>query len=214
MIISVLTGLIVLYIVSFFLVRRFYIMGSSKGDKIDLTHRNNQLLLVIDIQRGFINITPTKLANQCISNINKVISHTYKLNNQIIYFATVRNKTFFSSIFLFDIPIHGTEGAKIDTGLITNNPVIFEKNLADGFYNNDFVKYLDNNSIKKIFISGMAAEVCVSETIKGALNRGYEVVVIKDTIIPIFGKKSLTRKLNEVENSGALIISVEDYLKI
>jgi nicotinamidase-related amidase len=189
-------------------------MGSGKGEKTDFTRRKNELLLVLDVQSSYINNTPGKLANQCISNINKVIGHTYELNYNIVYFASVRKKTLFSSLFLFDIAVQGTEGAKIDPGLNTNNPVVFEKFLADGFINKDFGTYLENNNIKKLFITGMAAEVCVSETIKGALNRGYEVVVLKDAIISIFGKKSLKKKLNKVESLGARIISVDDYLKI
>ena len=189
-------------------------MGSSKGERIDLTQRKKELLLVIDIQSRYIHYTPRMLANQYISNINKVIDHTNELNYNIVYTASVRKKTFLTSLFLFDIAIQGTEGAKLDSGLNTNNSVIFEKFLADGFFNKDFRVYLEINNISSLFITGMAAEVCVSETIKGALNRGYKVVVIKDTIIPIFGNKSLKRKLNEVENLGAQIISVDDYLKI
>ena len=185
MILSVLSGLLIFYISIFFLVRRFYIMGSSKGEKIDLTQRENKLLLVIDVQKSYINNTPSKLANRCISNINKVIDHTYKLNYNIVYTASIRKKTFLTSLFIFDIAIQGTEGAKIDSRLNTNTPVIFEKFFADGFFNKEFRMYLENNNIIKIFITGMAAEVCVSETIKGALNRGYKVVVIQDTIIPI-----------------------------
>jgi nicotinamidase-related amidase len=214
MILSVLSGVIISYIFLFFLVRRFYIMRSQKGEKIDLTRRINELLLVIDVQCSYLNNTPRKIANRTITNINKVIGHTYELDFKIVYTASVRKKTFLSSLFLFDIAVRGTDGAKIDSRLNTNDPVIFEKFLADSFYNNEFRAYLENNNIKIIFITGMAAEVCVSETIKGALNRGYQVVVIKDTIIPIFGKKSLSKKLNEVEKLGAQIISTDDFLKI
>jgi nicotinamidase-related amidase len=208
-----LSELILIYILIFFFIRRFYIMGPSKGEKIDFTQREKELLLVIDIQNSYIKMTPRKLAHWFISNINKVLGYTYELNYHVVYTASVRKKTFFSSLFLFDIAIQGAEGAKIFQGLNIKNLVVFEKYLADSFYEKDFCTYLANNKIKKIFICGMAAEICVGETIKGALKRGYEVVVIKDAIISMFGKRSLERILNEVKNLGAQVISVEDYLK-
>jgi hypothetical protein len=54
----------------------------------------------------------------------------------------------------------------------------------------------------------------IFSSVKVIIISSIEVVVIKDAIVSIFGNHSLTKKLNEVENKAAQIITVDDFLKM
>lgn len=58
----------------------------------------------------------------------------------------------------------------------------------------------------------MAAEVCVDRTIQGALNRGYEVYVIDDAVLAIFGDASKQKRLDKYIRLGAEIISLKEFI--
>jgi nicotinamidase-related amidase len=204
----------VMYIVILICVKFFYIMGPSKAEKLDLTNNINEVLLVIDVQEKYMKVLPRDLSDRYFANFNKLINHSYELNTKVIFFAAIRKNNLISTLFSPDIAIQGSDGAKIDSRLITENPIVFDKFKADCFYQNDFRSYLNSNNVKKLFIAGIATEVCVGETVKGALNKGYEVVVIKDAIISFFGDKSLNNHLDAFKKLGAKVMSTEDYLKI
>jgi nicotinamidase-related amidase len=204
----------VIYIVILIGVKIFYIMGPSKAEKLDLTNNNNEVLLIIDIQEKYMKALPRDLSDKYFANFNKLINHSRELNTKVIFFAAIRKNNLISSLFSPDIAIQGSDGAKIDSRLIAENPLLFEKYKADCFYQNDFRSYLNNNNVKKIFVAGIATEVCVGETVKGALNKGYDVVVINDAIISFFGDTSLKKYLDTFKKLGAKVMSTDDYLKI
>ncbi|NLW48842.1 MAG: isochorismatase family protein [Firmicutes bacterium] len=51
-------------------------------------------------------------------------------------------------------------------------------------------------------------------TIKGALNRGYQVYVIRDAILALFGKESLEKMLQKYEDSGGKVITLDEFLRV
>lgn len=208
-----LSGSFIVYAAVIIGVKLFIIMGPSKAEQVDLSQNTNELLVVIDIQKKYMNAVPPPFTSQYIANINKLIDHSNKHSAKVVYLAAVRKSTLISLLFKPDIAVQGSASATLDSRLITENPVIFEKFRADGFYQNDFRAFLTANKIKRLVITGVAAEVCVGETVKGALNKGYEVVVIHDAIISFFGKKSLDKSIASFVKFGATAMSTDHYLQ-
>ncbi|NLV69068.1 MAG: cysteine hydrolase [Spirochaetes bacterium] len=61
-----------------------------------------------------------------------------------------------------------------------------------------------------LYITGLAAEVCVNSTIKGAIANGYRVYVIKEAVLSIRGGSPDRKQLDKYRSYGAEIISVND----
>lgn len=118
--------------------------------------------------------------------------------------------------------IQGTEGAEITTEL-NPKPVetIIRKGMDpeidsySGFYDNHHKKdtglagFLRARKVKKIFISGLAADVCVYYTTKDAIDEGFETYLIDDGTRAIDDEKYIEQK-KELVDKGVKIISSAD----
>jgi len=210
-------GLLFIYLAILFYNQFTYLHGATTGEMIDTKKMPHSALFVIDIQ----NIYPHPDKNlrstnpvvfNLLSNVNAAIEHFEGSGNEIIYLAQVKEKKSIRSFFMPHIPARGTKEAEINTGIRTkNNPVIFTKLRADAFSNPDLQHYLNRKNTGTLFITGMAAEVCVDYTIQGAINRGYRVYVIRDALYAMFGEKSKEKRLQKYAGLGAKIISLEEF---
>jgi nicotinamidase-related amidase len=82
----------------------------------------------------------------------------------------------------------------------------------DAFSNNKLDRFLVDNKINSLYITGLDAEACVDKTVKAALNRGYKVTIIKDAIAAKSDEK-LKNKIEEFSKLGADISTTEELLK-
>lgn len=119
-------------------------------------------------------------------------------------------------------PVHcvqGTEGAGFYKGLETDNwAAIFRKGMDievdsySGFYDNHHLKstglagYLKEKGVTKVYLAGLAADVCVYFTAKDALGEGFEVFYIQDATKAI-DNNTFDQLLNELKSLGASIIT-------
>ena len=60
------------------------------------------------------------------------------------------------------------------------NEKCFIKHYPNAFWNTELEQYLKDHSITCLVIAGMMTHMCVSSTIRSAMERGFEVTVIKD----------------------------------
>jgi nicotinamidase-related amidase len=65
---------------------------------------------------------------------------------------------------------------------LTPNPdeVVLRKTRDDGFEGTELETVLSCNHVTRIAIAGLLSEMCVSATVRGALKRGIEVVLVHD----------------------------------
>jgi nicotinamidase/pyrazinamidase len=118
--------------------------------------------------------------------------------------------------------VQGTEGARFSDKLDTR-PIetIFRKGMDpeidsySGFYDNGHKKdtglagYLRARGVKQVFITGLAADVCVYFTLKDSLKEKFETYLVEDGTKALDDKafKKIRAELNEL---GAKIISFSD----
>jgi nicotinamidase-related amidase len=200
-----------LYAGSAFLYRSKVIMDESGGTTINRKDRPNTALLVIDIQTGYTN-TPrfAPITEPYISNINKLIEESSSSKVETIYIAAVRGDSILDTILVPYMAKKMSPEAEIDTRLAKGYGKLFVKTKADTFHLKDFESYLERGKIGKLIITGVATEVCVGETAKGGLRRGYEIELVKDASIPIFGEASQENRMKELSALGAKITTTSE----
>lgn len=191
-----------------------YILGATHGEAIDIEKNPECALLVIDIQNAYpdkkVLVTNPQL-HEFITNTNKVIEHFNKQSDYIAYLAQIKKQTGIRSFFLPHIAVEGSKEAEIHSEIYREeNPDVFTKFRADGFSNPYLQKYLNRHHVGRLYIVGMAAEVCVDQTIQGAINRGYQVYVVEDAVLAIFGEKSKMKRIRKYADLGARIITIAD----
>jgi len=82
----------------------------------------------------------------------------------------------------------------------------------DAFTNRDFEKYLIEQRINHIVVTGIDAEDCVDKTIKGALDRSYHVTVIADAIATASDERR-DQKITDFKNLGTETLTAEEFME-
>ena len=58
--------------------------------------------------------------------------------------------------------------------------VVLRKRNDDGFEGTELERILESRGVKRLVVGGLLSEMCVSATIRGALARGLEVILVHD----------------------------------
>jgi nicotinamidase/pyrazinamidase len=85
--------------------------------------------------------------------------------------------------------VQGTEGARFAPGLaLPPSAVVVSKDTApdrstySAFQGGDLDARLRGRHVRRVFVGGLATDYCVLNTVRDALARGYEVVLLADAI--------------------------------
>lgn len=79
--------------------------------------------------------------------------------------------------------LRGTEGVEFAPELnATEDDVVVTKHRYDAFHNTDLEQYLTANDISEVLVCGIATNVCVASTVRGAFDRDYDVTVLSDCV--------------------------------
>lgn len=166
-------------------------------------------LLVIDIQEdctGNILKPPflyQKDSEAFISKVNKIIEAAN--NDGVLVIYTRMNQK-----------MEDTPGAKLDTRLKVINTNSFLKDTLDAFASSDhnFEKFITNQkNIKELYIIGLDATLCVNETAKAAVKRGYKTTILSDAITTISDKK-IDEITNDYKTNGILVTTSNEIWKL
>jgi len=205
-IVLVLLGLVVSYVVA------FVPLGPSTGSPIGKYKNPSTALVVMDMQVDFLGekaVIPVakKQTGSVIDAVNSVVKKAMKAGMKIVY---VRNA--FSSLDVIGnmarngAAIRDSDGARMDPRVQIAGNSIFDKRYPDAFSNRMFSKHLEKNHVNHIIVAGVFADQCVMATVKAALNRKYEVSVLKDAVAAA-DRKSRDSALEQMKTAGAKIIS-------
>ncbi len=177
-----------------------------------------QALLVIDIQADFTGQKAKmpidrQQANEIIANINKLIDNAHLLDLTVIYIGN--EYSFFDPLNIFRnfAALKGSAGAKIDSQLKIVNRNYFPKQTGNSFSNPGLAVFLKQNDIHKVLITGVYAEACILQTIKGAVKNGCQVAAIADCI----GTKSSQKRqicLDKYRQMGAEIETTDRLIDL
>ena len=188
----------------------------SNGEPIPHYKNPQTALLVIDVQRNLTAENGTWILNleqtdTMIEKINSLIVNSPDNNYTVIYISNEFKKYSIINLMTDRAMEEGSDGAKIDKRIEIINNHHFIKNEMDAFTNNNFENYLIKQEINHLIITGIDAEDCVDKTIKGALNRNYQVTVISNAIATQSEEKR-TRKIVDFRNLGVEILTTKEFL--
>lgn len=195
-------------------------MAPTKGEKI-ATYRNPQeALFLLDLQEDFTGTAakspfPYKGSEQLIEKVNKLIDSAQKRQIPVIYIKQAFDGwagRMFSNLFLGGTALRGTPGAEIDKRISVVTDYIFTKSRADAFANPSLDAFLISHRVNKLYIVGLDAEFCVYLTAKGAINRGYEVNIIKDGVL-LFEEGKWDSLLKKYKKAGMSLVTSQDFLE-
>lgn len=161
---------------------------------------NSKALLVIDVQEdatGHILKPPflyQKNSDAFISRLNKIIE-TAKNDGALVIYTRMNSE------------MKDTAGAKLDARLNAASDNIFMKDTLDAFSASDhkFENFISGKKeIKELYIVGLDATLCVNETAKAAVKKGYRTTVLSDGITTI-SDKPMAEILNDYKCNGILV---------
>lgn len=178
----------------------------------------NSAILCVDCQNGFTLRCPDELPvngtdEKWIESVNEFLLEA-KNNNYLI----VASKDDHPEIHVsFDIwPPHCIKGTYGNELFIKNYDFVVKKGTTENtdsysaFYEdfktkkeNELEHIFNEHRIKKLAILGLAGDVCVLETIKTALERGFDIIVLEDFIKSV-NEKSM-KEILELENLSSKV---------
>jgi nicotinamidase/pyrazinamidase len=92
-----------------------------------------------------------------------------------------------------------------DTVVVTKG-VRFDQDQTSVFDHTGLAVHLKNEGIRRLFVGGLALDVCVADSVMDALAAGFEVVLITEATRPVDGSK-VDEVVNRMQSAGATFTS-------
>lgn len=138
------------------------------------------LLLIIDVQKNFINDNTKKIPNKITNLINKnhfdYIAFTKFINDEISNFYKILN---------YKGCINENDRKIV---LDTQNNKVFTKRIYTAV-NDEFKTYIKENEIEKVYLCGIDTDACVLKTAIDLFENNIDVKVIENCCMSHSGKK-------------------------
>lgn len=145
-----------------------------------LNKNETSLLLVIDVQKNFINKNTLDIPNKIDNLINKDIF------NYMVFTKYINNE---NSNFYKVLKYKGCINEEDQKIVIdTRNNKVLEKTTYTAV-NDELIDYIKNNNINTIYLCGIDTDACVLTTAINLFENNYNVKVIKNCCMSHSGKK-------------------------
>lgn len=131
----------------------------------------NKLLLVIDVQKGFIN----KNTEPYIKEIQKLIESNKYEKIAFTKFINSEDSSFYKRLNYKGCMTDEEQSIMLDT----KNSKVFEKTIYSAV-NEEFEEYLKDNDITQIYLCGFDTDACVQKNALDLFEKDYDVYVLKD----------------------------------
>jgi nicotinamidase-related amidase len=150
--------------------------------------RTRTAVLVLDVQRDFLaddGRMPVARAHvpEILAAINAVVDAAATHGVPVAY---VRNsfpkEHWIRNAFRNGAAVRGTPGAELDPRLRVVGADVFEKSESDAFSDPKLEAWMRRKEIGTLIVTGLFAEACVCQTVRGAIHRGYAVHLVKDGV--------------------------------
>lgn len=138
---------------------------------------NNTVLILIDIQNDYFagGALPLEHPEQATDKAAQLLGLFREQQLPIVHIQHENLKP--------ELPFlqPGSKGQNIHPNIqpLTNEKH-FIKHYPNAFWNTDLEKYLKGHAITHLVIAGMMTHMCVNSTTRGAMERDFEVTVIRD----------------------------------
>jgi nicotinamidase-related amidase len=131
-------------------------------------------LLIIDMQVGlFTPETPRHDAEGVIARINAIASALRRSGGTVVFIQHDGPKG--------DTFEPGKPGWQLLSALEReSDDLVVHKTACDSFYDTDLSAVLSRQGVRRLLVTGCATDFCVDTTVRAAMSREYEVVVVAD----------------------------------
>ncbi len=167
---------------------------SALGQTLD-----KKALLVIDIQENLVN--PNSKIHMDTSGIDLFFRHVnssitrFNEHQDIVVYVVNEWTNPMMNWITGNVCKKGGIGVGLDKRLIVVNDLIFSKSKSNALSNKALLKYLKDQKITEVFVTGLLAEGCVKATVQGLIKDKFEVFVIQDAL----GSKSQINKTKTID---------------
>jgi nicotinamidase/pyrazinamidase len=201
-------------------------MTDSTDPVDDLAPRAGDALLIVDLQRDFLPGGPLAVADA---------DAIVPLANRLIDLFAGRSLPVLASRD-WHPPDHcsftenggawpphcvaETSGAGFAQGLNLNDETLIiskgtttDRDAYSAFERTDLAGRLRARAVRRLFVCGVATDVCVQSTVRDALHHGFEVVLLTDAIRGVDRNAGdSARAIREMQQAGARIATTADVL--
>lgn len=115
-----------------------------------------------------------------------------------------RKQDFVLNVFQNFASMQGSAGAAWDPRAPAERDAYFPKRVADSFSNPELEPWLRAHGVTRVRIVGLQAKACVGATAKGAMRRGFGVVLAKSEVGCV-SEGSRERSLRRLARAGAVV---------
>lgn len=161
---------------------------STTGPRISRYDNPRAALIVLDMQRDFLAADGKLKVGEAqipslIATVNRLLDGLPGERVDVVYVANEFSPTdIIANWFRNYAAIRGTTGAKLDPRVEAGRGPTFTKSAPDAFSNSKLDAHLRQREVNHVVIVGVFATGCVKHTARGALNRGYQVTVVRDGV--------------------------------
>ena len=166
-------------------------------------------ILVVDLQK----CNYFKEFDTVIKNVKRLLDWGRRKGHRVIYVCDSRypEDSIFTRLGMKKHCIRGTDDTDVVEEIAPKEgDIIVEKRMLSGFFSSELDFTLRELGIKRLIITGVAAEACVLKTTLDAFELGYDITLVEDCIGSLSQKryeaaltifkflKIKTVKLNEI----------------
>ena len=198
----------------FFIALTFFSACKSTIAPIERTERPNRALLLIDLQRGVLDPAGPASIDPARSEalIQAARREILAAQNEKLPVIFIKNEWpawrfaenwWFGGAFKKD-----SEWAQIDPRLLELVPeherIILSKAFPSSFTNETLQAELKKRQIGELWVGGLFADKCVTATSQDALENGYSVMLLPDTLVTQ-EPKDLPAAIENLQKKGATV---------
>lgn len=173
-------------------------------------------LLIIDVQKEAIEtyskhkriIPKIKKLSNCFRQFNLPVIHTLYVKPKTKSKWTPVDRILGRAEFL-----EHSKGAKETEGLKEKGDIVIKKRFFSAFYKTKLEKILKKRKVKTLVITGLLTHWCVYMTALDALQRNYQIVIVKDAVSSYREKMHTLLMHQTFKNSVGEIISTEKLVR-
>lgn len=179
---------------------------AAKKDKTNPGDPQKPALLIIDVQRGlFANPTPVYKEDELITHILELVDRAHQAGAPVVYIQHCGQKSL----------IRGSQEWQLHPKLQPERKdwMVYKEN-SNAFEGTKLGEILTSQGVGRVVATGMVTHGCVKNTCLGALDEGYEVVLVGDAHSN-FSKDAadLIAKWNKtLAEKGALVQNAADFM--
>jgi nicotinamidase/pyrazinamidase len=219
--ISIFMVILIIFIIGLLIILETYISKPTQGNKIEIYKDPQKAVLVIDIQEDYTGTTakppfPYKDSQKLISTVNTITEAASKKNIIVIYIRQELEGFWgklLSNLIGGGTVFKGNPGTEIDKRISIISSNVFPKPRSDAFSNPRLEEFLIQHRVNELYLIGLDAAGCVHNTAKGALNRGYTVNIITDSIV-LMDDNKWDKIIQQYTNEDIYLIFCHDFLNM